>query len=566
MEVAMKKFFFILLLILASCASEKIETVEVEPLNSPDAVVIESSEPDKIAPPESTPSPKPPPASSPPILPPKNFAENWADFAYSSAFSRSFIYNPYDNCFYISLRGEAEYGLYLERDGFIPEDSFDFPHVEKFCKINATTNETTLLLDNHVSDLFYHDEFIYFFDEREEKFKRIKNNLIEDAFDSEDEIFSGKGTPFYIHNNIMYFRGETSTNVSTHEGSRVRTNYAVSLYCLERGEFLTLLDENLSILFPPTLSWNVNKSFQIHDGIFYFFKPSQGFLWLDNENNLQIYENAATLLCDFYSDDQEYVARLREGDSNFSFIYDGKIILFSTGSDLFFIRPETDELQLIANGAGNYTIHDGSIYYVSSDSLFEYEIESKKTTMIISFQETDGFNEYKGYENLDAVKFLNNRCFFFMSGWRTYSYSRLAEFDFASKTHKYLTEFFPEKNNFFTELSGITFEYPNEISVFCDYGSSGGTLLSNFKQRYIVQMNPLGYDWQPLDAENAKTSRTAQGFSLHVYSDEETGNISSAIIANGNEIRTRVNILGDAENIKRNEDVILRIINSIRVK
>jgi len=482
---------------------------------------------------------------------------NWTDCAYNSSFDRDFIYNPYDDCFYISMSGESPLWEYKAEYPYIslPDDTsqtqvkypWDPPEIEQFCKINAQTGEVTELLNREVGNLVYSGSYVYFYDES--KIKRIKDDKIE-------ELPIDGRTGFFVENNYLYILIYTN-NQRINDISRID---AYNLEDMRRTETTTL-----------------GSMCQIYGGTIYSFSE-YGFHWIDGAGKIGVYTTAVDLIKNYYGDENDF-SKTRIN----SFVFDGNLWV-KTGyydGDLFLIKPETDEIELVAHNVAGYTPYNGYMYYVSEseDALYSYNIERKKTEPVVSFFEDYGLlpdsGDYFGFENLTDVRFVNGRCFLYFTGMNTYSQERIAELDLDSKSIVYLTDYFDDKSNIITSFyyGTFSFEYPNDYSVFIDYGSSGGTIISNFKKHIRININSMAMNLPELKTVKGKTN---QGYPIY-YEQEQpesyfgqgelwSENVAVFAAAIPNDVNyIRIRVVGSAEEIEKNEAEILNIIKSICV-
>jgi len=308
------------------------------------------------------------------------------------------------------------------------------------------------------------------------------------------------------------------------------------------------------------------RIWQIYDGMVYSF-TEKGFQWTNGVGELGGYDKASTLIENLNINDGIQHNNVE------SFIFDGRIVA-KTNKNLVLIKPETDEIELIAtngyDGIEDYTIYNDHIYYIRNDALFAYNIKDKTTDMIISFHENrdmsqDAEGDYFGFENLRRVKFLNGRCFIYIVGLKTYSMPRVAELDLDSKTVVYLTDYFDDKLNTITTFNGpnpVSFDYPNDYSVFIDYGSSAGTVVSSQKKHLLIIFGGM-WSSPKFNVEKARKSTTDYGHTLYLEYDELNEIPTMAMIETDEKYQLRIDIWGDPDNIKNEEERILNILKSM---
>lgn len=461
---------------------------------------------------------------------------NWTDFTYNNCFNRSFIYNPYDNCFYISLPGER---IITDSERGDNKNSYpwDPPEIERFCKMNVKTGEVSRILDYRINNLVYCDGYVYFNDDS--TIKRIKDDKIEDVL----KLSKTYGDRLYI------------------ESFYIEDNY---LYLINRQEGIYVLDlESLNEIDDMRFYVSADSLYQIYDGTIYSFSD-KGLFWKKGTGELSSYLNTHNLIKSFYGD------KIQENSITIdSFIFYGNLLV-QFKEDLFLINLETNEIELIANNVTKYTFYNDCVYYISQsdDALYIYNIETKETTLIISFleNETEDYDpDYFGYENLYEIIFINGRCFLNIVGMKTYSYARIAELNLESKDVNYFTKYFNEKTNVITSFYGgpFSFEYPNDYSVFIDYGSGGGTVISNYEKHIRFHINGMG---MPLmDISNFNKDITKQGLSIYYKYDAVDGIQLSAVIKDEANDWPYIKIIvtGNLGNIKLYEDEILEILKSM---
>jgi len=255
----------------------------------------------------------------------------------------------------------------------------------------------------------------------------------------------------------------------------------------------------------------------------------------------------------------------------------GDIICTVSGDNLY-CQKGTGEKKLVMSGFDNYwhysdyTVYNDSVYYIKDDALHKYDTITKESEMIISFLENDeDSRDYVGYENIWNVKFLNNRCFLFIGA--PYSQGAYAELDLETKEVTYLTDYFEDKTNVITasyNYGPFSIEYPNDYNFFMDYGSGGGTTMTNYKKRVRFHMNGLrwlscwGNDENRFPiGENYLTGVTKQGYTFRYnYVNYENGEevLQAHIVNNGKSW-----VMITVTNARENEKEVLDIIKSIHV-
>jgi hypothetical protein len=371
-------------------------------------------------------------------------------------------------------------------------------------------------------------------DTDDRKIKRIRNHLIEDVYTPSEWVYN-----FYIDDSFLYL---------------FVTNDFETVQRVIKLDFIdgTVGNDQSRMTFMSTP--------QITDGVIYYI-TSEDFRWMDGGevNTYDIYG----LMGDFYGNtDNKYIS---------SFIYDGNLIV-KTRSDLLFIDPQANEIELIVSDGdmvldSYFTTHNGNLYYIYYDTLYEYNTVTKESKIIISFDENNRTDsrDYYGYENLYSLDFINGRCFLYMTGFISYSNIRAAELDIESGTVTYLTDYYDDKINILTSnyrIPLVTFEYPNEYSVFIDGGSSGGTILSNFKDHNRIIFGAMSMHGIT-DLNKASKTVTRQGFMLYYSLDDNAVYPLMAQITDGASLHTSINVMGNIDNIIRDEEIILNIIKSM---
>lgn len=434
---------------------------------------------------------------------------------YSRFYYDNFIYNSYDDSYYISLYGEE-----LEASGHINDDSeypYNPPDIDKFCKIHSQTGEVTKILDYRADNLAENDGFIYFIDLNKNTIERFKDGTIEEVFSFAEQY---PNIPYY------YFR------------FYIEENYLFLLYEKER----VIIYELESMIKLENREYDNPENFDQSN--------------TETKNQKLIYD----LINEFYEKENlDYQPEILSLDC-----YD-EVSLVHTAQELFVFDAEDGEITLVCNSPIlNYTLYNNCVYYISWDTLYSYQIKSKETEMIISLLEyKDDPIDNPGCAQLREVVFINGHCFLYIEGMLTYSYPRIAELDLESKTLFYLTDYFEDKSNKITSFYGgpYSFEYPNDYSVFIDYGSGGGTFINNYKEKIRIRLNGMGMP--PMNTEGAFKEKTENWDFLYYSYDEIEGSFS-ALLENDND-SIRIEVDGDIQDIKRNEENIIKILKSIYV-
>jgi len=281
--------------------------------------------------------------------------------------------------------------------------------------------------------------------------------------------------------------------------------------------------------------------------------------------------NSATAVYDL-ENMQKIEGMVKYKQETFYQIYDDIIFMLSNDNDKLYWKNAANEENLITDNLTEYTVYNNLVYYIAGDELYKYDLNTKESEMIFSFFENSGVNDYSGYENIMDVEFFDDRCFLIIVGRKSYSYERIIELDLETKEIVYLTDYFDDKINAITSFYGIpfSFEYPNDYSVFIDYGSSAGTLINNYKKRIEFNINDkntnnifsrVGREYG--ENKDALTDITKQGFTIYYnwYGED----VLFASIVNDGKIWISISVSSMYENIREYEEEILNIIKSIHV-